>query len=125
VWQCSVICSQKANYLGGNIYYLNNQNILLFQCQCNHFSVIQTTGMILSAIDKKQLTAVVLLDMSKAFDSINHNMLLVKLHDVGASPSAIKWFRSYLTSRYQVVIQSEQLFLIVCKWSTVFPRRVY
>ena len=59
--------------------------------------------MILSAIDKKQLTAVVLLDMSKAFDSINHNMLLVKLQDVGASPSAIKWFRSYLTSRHQVV----------------------
>ena len=57
--------------------------------------MIQTTDMILSAIDKKQLTAVVLLDMSKAFDSINHNMLLVKLEAVGASPSAIKWFRSY------------------------------
>jgi len=66
-------------------------------------SVIQTTDMILGAIDKKQLTAVVLLDMSKAFDSINHNMLLVKLQDVGASPSAIQWFRSYLTSCYQVV----------------------
>ena len=59
--------------------------------------------MILSAIDKKQLTAVVLLDMNKAFDSINHNMLLVKLQDVGTSPSAIKWFHSYLTSRHQVV----------------------
>ena len=66
-------------------------------------SVIKTTDMILSAIDKKQLTAVVLLDMSKAFDSINHNMLLVKLQDVGASPLAIQWFRSYLTSCYQVV----------------------
>ena len=65
--------------------------------------MIQTTDMILNAIDKKQLTAVALLDMSKAFDSINHNMLLVKLQDVGASPSAIQWFRSYLTSRYQVV----------------------
>ena len=41
--------------------------------------------------------------MSKAFDSINHNMLLFKLQDVGASPSAIQWFRSYITSRYQVV----------------------
>jgi len=41
--------------------------------------------------------------MSKAFDSINHNVLLVKLQDVGASPSTIKWFRSYLTSRHQVV----------------------
>ena len=66
-------------------------------------SVNQTTDMILSAINKKQLTAVVLLDMSKAFDNVNHNMLLVKLQDVGALPSAIKWFRSYLTSRHQVV----------------------
>ena len=87
-------------------------------------SVIQTTDMILSAIDKKQLTAVVLLDMSKAFDSINHNMLLVKLQDVCASPSAIKWFRSCLTSRYQVVTigtaVSDRLQVI-----TVSPRGVY
>ena len=55
-------------------------------------SVIQTTDVILSAIDKKHLTAVVLLDMSKAFDSIDHNLLLVKFEDVGASPLAIQWF---------------------------------
>lgn len=66
-------------------------------------SVIQTTDMILSAIDKKHLTAVILLDMSKAFDSIDHNLLLVKLEDVGASPLALQWFRSYLTARSQVV----------------------
>ena len=66
-------------------------------------SVIQTTDMILSAIDKKQLTAVILLDMSKAFDSIDHNLLFVRLQDVSASPLALQWFRSYLTTRYQVV----------------------
>jgi len=59
--------------------------------------------MVLSAIDKKHLTAVILLDMSKAFDSMDHNLLLVKLQDVGASPLALQWFRSYLTARYQVV----------------------
>ena len=64
---------------------------------------IQSTNMILSVIDNKQLTAVVLLDMSKAFDSIDHKILLAKLKDVSTSSSAAKWFRSYLTSRYQVV----------------------
>ena len=49
------------------------------------------------------MTAVVLLDMSKAFDSIDQEILLAKLKDVGTSTSATKWFRSYLTSRYQVV----------------------
>lgn len=66
-------------------------------------SVIHTTDEILSAIDKKKLTAVVLLDMSKAFDSINHDILFTKLQDVGASESVILWFRSYLSSRYQAV----------------------
>ena len=42
-------------------------------------------GTILNAIDKKKLTAVVLLDMSKAFDSANHETLILKLHDVGTS----------------------------------------
>ena len=49
-------------------------------------SVTQTSDMILSTIDKKHLTEVVFLDMSKAFDSTDYNFLLVKLQDVGASP---------------------------------------
>ena len=61
-------------------------------------SLIHTTDTILSAIDKKKLTAVVLLDMSKAFDSINHQILLEKLQDVGASPPVIHWFYSYSSS---------------------------
>ena len=41
--------------------------------------------------------------MSKAFDSINHQILLDKLQDIRASVSVLEWFRSYLTSRYQAV----------------------
>ena len=55
------------------------------------------------AHDQLKLTAVVLLDLSKAFDSIDHRILLAKLQDCGASRSATEWFGSYLSSRYQVV----------------------
>ena len=41
--------------------------------------------------------------MSKAFDSLHHGTLLAKLQDVGASTTALQWFRSYLSSRHQVV----------------------
>ena len=44
-----------------------------------------------------------LLDLSKAFDSINHEKLLEKLSTVGASPSTVEWFRSYLLNRRQYV----------------------
>ena len=66
-------------------------------------SVIKTTDGILSAMDQRKLTAITLLDLSKAFDSISHKILLTKLEDVGASFSSIQWFRSYLSERRQVV----------------------
>ena len=41
--------------------------------------------------------------MSKAFDSVDHQILLRKLQDVRVSISVLQWFKSYLTNRYQVV----------------------
>ena len=41
-------------------------------------ALIHTTDQILPSMDKKELTAMVLLDMSKAFDSINHSILLMR-----------------------------------------------
>ena len=66
-------------------------------------SLIHSTDSILKAIDQKKVTAVILLDMSKAFDSINHNILLAKLEDVGVPPSCLTWYRSYVSERYQAV----------------------
>ena len=54
-------------------------------------------------MNNKQLTAVVLLDMSKTFDSLDHGILISKLEDVGVSNTALKWFKSYLTNRCQSV----------------------
>ena len=55
--------------------------------------------MILDAMDRKELTAVVLLDLSKAFDSIEHSLLFKKLHSLGVSRKAVHWFKSYLSDR--------------------------
>ena len=48
-------------------------------------------------MDKKELTAVVLLDLSKAFDSINHLLLLNKLRSTGVSNETVAWFKTYTT----------------------------
>ena len=68
---------------------------------------------ILKNMDEKRISVLVLLDMTKAFDSIRHNILLAKLHRIGISSSALAWFSSYLSSRKKVGriwnILSEQL----------------
>ena len=58
---------------------------------------------ILEAMDNKKVTALILLDLSKAFDSINHQRLLKKLTSVGASPATVKLFESFLSHRIQTV----------------------
>ena len=57
---------------------------------------LSVTDDLLKAIDETKISILVLMDMSKAFDSINHDILLFTLRSLGVSPSALKWFRSYL-----------------------------
>ena len=66
------------------------------------------TDKALEAMDSKKLMLMVLLDLSEAFDSLNHAILLAKLQSLGLSHSALEWFRSYLSERSQYVrIDSE------------------
>ena len=54
-------------------------------------------------MDQKKISVVVLLDMSEAFDSIRHDLMLRKLRKSGVSEPACAWFESYLSQRQQVV----------------------
>ena len=48
-------------------------------------------------------TCSVAIDLTKAFDSICHNLLLAKLHAYGVSQGAMKFLQSYLSNRQQRV----------------------
>nr|XP_046468059.1 uncharacterized protein LOC124212225 [Neodiprion pinetum] len=51
------------------------------------------------AVDDRCITVLLMVDFSRAFDSINQRLLLTKLKDYGFSNEAIEWFQSYLTGR--------------------------
>ena len=54
-------------------------------------------------MDKNYYTGVVLLDLQKAFDTVNHDILLKKLKAIGINDTTYAWFSSYLKERKQFV----------------------
>ena len=65
--------------------------------------LLYVTDQLLQAMDDKKVSIMVLLDMSKAFDSIRHDILLSKLRSLDFSQGALDWFQSYLSDRQQCV----------------------
>lgn len=49
------------------------------------------------------MVGVILIDLQKAFDTVDHSILLRKLCVYGCSEQAVKWFHSYLSGRSQHV----------------------
>ena len=54
-------------------------------------------------MDKKLVTCGLFLDFSKAFDTINHDILLSKPYGYGVRGNPLRWFENYLYNRNQVV----------------------
>jgi hypothetical protein len=55
------------------------------------------------AIDDNKIVIAVFLDLKRAFETIDRNLLLKKLEDVGLGGSVLSWFKSYLSGRTQNV----------------------
>ena len=66
----------------------------------NH-ALIEITNKIQEACDKGSFTCGVFLDFKKAFDTVNHNILLHKLNHYGVRGTESNWFKSYLGTRHQ------------------------
>ena len=68
------------------------------------------------ALDSKKVTASIAVDLSKAFDSICHNLLLAKLRAYGIGEEAIDFLHSYLSGRKQ----RTKVNGVVSDWSLVY-----
>ena len=59
-------------------------------------AIFDLTKFIYSGLNHKKIIGTVCLDVAKAFDSINHDILMYKMKKIGFSDNSIAWFRSYL-----------------------------
>ena len=89
--------------------YLNNNN-LLFDSQhgfrknfSTETAVIELVDYLKLQIDNKHIPLCLFLDLSKAFDTINFDIMLLKLRHLGINNMALNWFESYLMHRKQFV----------------------
>ena len=65
--------------------------------------MIKVTDDWLEAMDQCLYTGAIFLDLRKAFDVVNHDLLVAKLQMHACSSSALLWFKIYLSDRRQCV----------------------
>ena len=66
-------------------------------------ALIEVIDTIYNHLDNKEKTVGIYLDLQKAFDTVNHDILIQKLSKYGIRGTLLQWFKSYLTNRKQFI----------------------
>ncbi|XP_071581375.1 uncharacterized protein [Temnothorax nylanderi] len=101
-----IVASQILDYL--NKYDILNPRQSAYRSGYNTQSaLLRVCNDIKQGIDEGLITIMILFDFSKAFDTVSHLLLLIKLKQIGFSDAVLNWIFSYLTGRSQAVIDDE------------------
>lgn len=101
------VANQINSYLSENNLYAKMQSAYK-KYHSTETAILRVANDIAQAIDQHQEVILVLLDLSAAFDTIDHDILLRRLHDrFGFSGTVLKWIKSYLDNREQTVAIQE------------------
>ena len=65
------------------------------------YLMLELLDNIYNSKEKGKIPGIIFLDIKKAFDTVNHDILIRKLRHYRITGTALKWFKSYLNNRYQ------------------------
>ena len=66
-------------------------------------AILNIYAQIVESFENNDIACCIFLDFAKAFDTVNHSILLEKLENYVISGSASNWFKSYLNKSQQIV----------------------
>ena len=102
-----VVHKKLTNYFDKKNIIVNNQYGFRFKHSTTD-ALIDMTEQIRKALDRSQFAYGTFIDLKKAFDTVDHQILLSKLEHYGVRGIAKEWFSSYLSDRFQFVTIQEQ-----------------
>ena len=102
-----LVAKQMVEYLK-RTGYLDNLQSAYKQSHSTITALLNVTDDIYEALENSELTFLVLLDYSKAFDCANHKLILAKLKAAGFEADSLSWVTSYLSGRSQKVVTGSQ-----------------
>ena len=103
-----IIHGDVANFLENNKLLCDKQGGF----RKNHStlsSITEFTNNIFNAINSKELTVAIFFDLKKAFDTVNHKILIKKLEKMGIRGNVLLWIENYLSERKQKTICNNNL----------------
>ena len=98
-----VVFKRLSLFLNGKNFFYKNQFGFRENMSVAH-AVVKFQNFIAKNLNNDKAVLAILLDVQKAFDSINRNILYEKLENAGVRGITLEWFRSYLTGRKQITV---------------------
>jgi hypothetical protein len=103
-----LVARQVIDYIQSN-YLLPDQQSAYRPNFSTETAILRVLSDVLQAVDEGDVAILALLDLSAAFDTVDHSILLRRLQiTFGFDGTALQWFRSYLSGRMQAVRRGSQ-----------------
>ena len=99
-----IVCPEIHEHLSFNDLYTKCQSAYRANYS-TETAILRVQNDICCALDRREFTVLVMLDLSAAFDTVGHKTFLHRLENrFGITGFALAWFKSYLNSRKQTIL---------------------